>query len=298
MSQKKIERVAVIGSGAMGTGIGLEFARFGYPVALYDLTDEILKMSMQNALADFDLMVETELISASTAKAALGRMRPATDLADAVSGADHVVEAAPEDLSLKQALFAKLDELCPASVSLASNSSGFRADDIAAQVKNHQERILITHYWWPPQYMPLVEVIGGKRTDPAVLKRVARLLRGLRKRVVVQELELPTRPAGWGNALQWVIGEKAQNLIADGGCTPDVVDDLIRFGFGRRMPFVGNYIRLDLLWLVGSRPPAPRLGRRGTLVYDWPGDKAKQVLRNFNMELIRLMKMDMEKGDI
>ncbi len=316
MSEKKIERVAVVGSGQMGAGIGLEFARFGYPVALYDLTEGILKKSMQSAREDLDLMVETELISANVAKAALSRMRPTTNLADALSGADHVVEAAPEDLRLKQELFVKLDGLCPAYVSLASNSSGFRADDCAAQAKNHPERILLTHYWQPAQFIPLVEVIGGKRTDPAVIKRVAELLRGLRKKVVVQEVELPTTPAGWGNALQWALSEKARNLIDEGGCTPYIVDDLIKFGFGRRTHFTAMYMRSDMLgldWIYnaakkrGQEPWGPVKERveRGELgmksgkgYYDWSGDKAKKFLREFNLELIRLMKRDMANGDI
>ena len=163
MSEKKIERIAVVGSGEMGAGIGAEFARFGYPVALYDLTKEILEKSMQHAREGLDLMVETELISADVAKAAFGRIKTTTKLEDAVSGADHVVEAAPENLALKQQLFAQLDELCPPHVSLASNSSALTADACSTEVKNHPERILVTHYWRPALYIPLVEVIAGKR---------------------------------------------------------------------------------------------------------------------------------------
>lgn len=316
MNEKQIERVAVIGSGQMGAGIGAEFARFGYPVALYDITEQILKKSIQSAREDLDLMVETELISAKVAKTALDRIRLTTDLADAVSGADHVVEAVPEDLRLKQKLFAELDELCPEYVSLATNSSGFRADDCAAQAKNHPERILVTHYWRPAPFIPLVEVIGGKRTAPAVIERVAKLLRGLRKKVVVQELERPTRPAGWGNALQWAYSEAARKLVDEEGCPPHVVDDLIRFGFGRRVTYVPPYIYADWLGLDWSYNAAKARGEeprsdikemveRGDLgmksgkgYYDWPGDTAKQYLRNFNLDLIRQMKIDMGKGDI
>lgn len=316
VNRSEIKKVAVIGSGMMGTGIGLEFARFGYPVTLYDLKEEILKKSLRSAREDLDLMEEAELVSPGEAKAALDRVQTTTELPDAVAGADHVVEAVPEDLRLKQGLFAELDELCEAHVSLASNASGLRADDCAARAKNHPERILVTHYWQPAHLIPLVEVIGGKRTDPAVIERVAKLLRGLRKRVVVQPLELPTVPAGWGNALQWVIGEMARKLINEGGCNPYLIDDLIRFGFGRRMAYTAQYLRLDLIGLDfaynvakerGQEPWGPIKERveRGELgmksgkgFYDWTSDKAKQFLRNYKLELIRLMKMDMEKGDI
>jgi 3-hydroxybutyryl-CoA dehydrogenase len=316
MNKPGIKNVAVIGAGMMGKGIGLEFARFGYDVVLHDISEEQLKKSLLSVQEELDLMVEAELISADVARAALGRIRTTTEMAEAASGADHIVEAVPEDLGLKQELFAKLDELCPGHVSLATNTSILRVDDCAATAGNFPGRILGTHYWQPAHLIPLVEVIGGKRTDPAVLQKVAALLRSVRKRVVIQERELPTNPAGWGNALQWVIGEQARKLISEGGCTPYLVDDLIKFGFGRRTAYTARYIGMDLIGLdlaynlikaKGQEPWGPIKERveRGELgmksgkgFYDWSGDKAKQFLRDFNLELIRLLKRDMERGDI
>lgn len=300
----------------MGKGIGLEFARFGYEVALHDLWEEQLEKALIGVQEELDLMVEVELISADVARAALNLIRTTTDMAEAAAGADHIVEAVPEDLALKQQLFVKLDELCPAHVSLATNTSILRVDDCAAKAKKFPGRILATHYWHPAHLMPLVEVIGGKRTDPAVLLRVSEFLRSVRKRVVIQERELATSPAGWGNALQWVIGEQARKLINDGGCTPHLVDDLIKFGFGRRTTYTARYIGMDLIGLdlaynlykaKGQEPWGPIKERveRGELgmksgkgFYDWSGDKSKQFLRDFNLELIRLLKRDMERGDI
>ena len=316
MNRLKIKKVAVIGAGVMGRCIGLEFARFGYEVVLHDLLEEQLEESLRSAREGLDLMVEAELIPSDVARAALSRLRTTTDIAEAAKGADHVVEAVPEDLALKQELFARLDELCPAHVSLATNTSILKVDDCAAKARNFPGRILGTHYWQPAHLIPLVEVIGGKRTDPAALRRVAELLGSVRKRVVLQERELPTSPGGWGNALQWVIGEQARKLINEGGCTPQLVDDLIRFGFGRRTAYTARYIGMDLTGLdlayklmkaKGEEPWGPIKERveRGELgmktgkgFYDWSGDKAKQFLHDFYLELIRLLKRDMERGDI
>jgi len=316
MSERKIKRVAIIGSGQMGRGIGLEFARFGYDVCLQDVTTEILEHAMQPIREDLDLMVETELITADEAKATLGRIRTTEDLADAVKYADHVVEAVPENLELKQQVFAQLDELCPSDVTLATNSSAMRTEDCAAKVKNHPERILITHYWYPAPFIPLVEVIGGKRTDPAILERIAGLLRSMHKKVVLQKLELPAGPAGWGNALQHPMEDIARKMVVEKGCDPTVVDDLIRFGFGRRLPFTGVFLRYDVIGLdffsgVAKawgpeifRPFKERLERgelgvkSGKGFYKWPGDSAKEYLHHFNIELIRMMKKDIERGDI
>ncbi len=316
MNELRVKKVAVIGAGVMGKCIGLDFARFGYEVVLHDLLEEQLDKSLRSVQEELDLMVEAELIPSDVARAALGRLRTTTDIAEAASGADHVVEAVPENLALKQELFARLDELCPAHVSLSTNTSMLKVQDCAAKARNFPERILGTHYWQPAHLIPLVEVIGGKRTDPAVLRRIAELLRSLRKRVVLQQRELPTSPAGWGNALQWVIGEQARKLINEGGCTPHVVDDLIRFGFGRRTAYTARYIGMDLIGLdlacnlmkaKGQEPWGPIKERveRGDLgiktgkgFYDWSGDKGKDFLRDFHLELIRLLKRDMERGDI
>ncbi len=136
MNRLRIKKVAVIGAGMMGKCIGLEFARFGYEVVLHDLLEEQLEKSLRSVQEELDLMVEAELIPSDVARAALGRLRTTTDIAEAASGADHIVEAVPEDLALKQELFARLDELCPAHVSLATNTSILKVDDCAAKARN------------------------------------------------------------------------------------------------------------------------------------------------------------------
>jgi len=307
-----IERVAVIGAGLMGLGIGVEFACFGYPVNIYNTTEATSQQAMERAHEALDLMVETELISGGEAKAAYSRIRPTTDLADAASGCDYVVESVLELLPLKQEIFAKLDELCPPPAILATNTSGLRVTDIAARAR-HPERILATHYFQPPHFVPLVEVVGGDKTERRVVELVARVLRGLRKKVVVIDIELP----GFvGNRIQGAIAREIRSLVDQGVCPPAVIDDIISFGFGRRMAYTGYFKRLDLIGLDftytsakgrGQEPWQPIAERveRGELgmksgkgFYDWPGDTARQLHRRLNMELIRLMKQDMADGSI
>lgn len=315
MDKQGIRKIAVIGAGLMGTDIALEFARFGYKVALYDVKQEILKKSMLTAREELALMAEAGLILSSVVNEAIANIRTSTDIVDAVAGAGHVVEAVPEDLSIKQQMFNKLDELCPPQVSLASNTSSLQLANIAAGVKNHPERIVTTHYWQPAHLVPLVEVIGGSKTAPDVIQNVASMLKNMRKKVVIQQLELPAGPAGWGNAMSWMLTFQAQQLV-NGGCSPQVVDDLIKFGFGRRLAYIAIYDRLDWLGLDtavqiqkanGIEPPASLKERvdRGELgvktgkgFYDWSGDKAVKFQRDISLELIHLLKRDMERGDI
>ncbi|TET88535.1 MAG: 3-hydroxyacyl-CoA dehydrogenase family protein, partial [Dehalococcoidia bacterium] len=243
MKEKSIERVAVVGAGLMGFGIGVEFARFGYQVSLYNTTEATSQKAMEKAGEDLDLMVETQLLTAEEAKATYGRLRPTTDLRDAASGADYVIESVLEILSLKQEIFARLDELCPPPAILATNTSTLMVSEIASAAK-HPERILATHYFQPPHFIPLVEVVGGEKTDREVVELVARVLGGLRKKVVVIDVELPGFA---GNRIQGAIGREVQSLVDQGVCSPSMVDDIISFGFGRRMAYTGYFKRLDLM---------------------------------------------------
>lgn len=322
MSEKKIQRIAVVGAGEMGAGIGVEFARYGYPVALTSRHEETLQKTMERARQDLDLMIETKLVDKKLAKETLDRMKTTTKLEEAVAGADHVVESIPENLKFKQEMFAKLDELCPADVSIATNSSVFTSDQCITPGVKHPERCLVTHYWRPALYMPLVEVIAGKKTDPAILKRVAAVLRTCHKKVVVQEIQMPNlpmlerTPAGWANAFQFAILQMGRYLVDNASATPEIVDAVIRFGPGRRWPLMPPFVYYDDLgldWMYnaakarGEEPWAPvkervekgYLGmKNGRGFYDWSGDKAKKFSRDFNLYLIQLLKEDLKKGDL
>jgi len=310
MKQKKIEQVAVIGAGLMGFGIAAEYARFGYQVRMYNTNKASSSRAMEQAAEALDLMAETELITGDEARAAFDRLRPFIDIADAASGADFVIESALERLDLKQEIFVKLDEICPPPTILATNTSGLKVTDIASVVR-HPERILATHYFQPPHFVPLVEVVSGEKTDRSAVEKTVQLLKGLRKRVAIIDVELPGFA---GNRIQGAIRREIQSLVDEGVCSPETIDDIISFGFGRRMAYTGYFKRLDLIGLDfiytavqerGEKPWGPiarhveqgELGMKsGRGFYKWPGDTARQLHRRLNTELIRLMKQDMEMG--
>jgi len=310
MKEAGIERVAVIGAGLMGFGVAVEFARFGYQVSIYNTREETSKRAMEQAREALDLMVETELITAEEADAAYARLNPTIDFSDAATGADFVHESVLELLDLKKEVFAKLDEICPPPTILATNTSSLKVSDIASATKC-PERVLVTHYFQPPHFVPLVEVVGGERTDRSLVEKAARILNGMRKRVAVIDVELP----GFvGNRIQGAIAQEIMSLVDQGVCTPEMIDEIISFGFGRRMAYTAYFKRMDMIGLDfsyraakgrGAQPWGPIAERveRGELgmmsgkgFYRWPGDTAKQLHRRLNTELIRLMKHDMEAG--
>lgn len=310
MKDESIERVAIIGTGQMGYGIGLEFARYGYPVALCDIAEDRVNKAMESAKEDLNLMIETGLMTAQEADDTYKRLRPTIDIVDAAKDADYVVEAVTETLSIKHEVFSKLDEICPPPAILATNTSGLKVTDIASVAK-HPERILATHYFHPPHLVPLVEVCGGEKTDRKCVERTAEILRGIHKKVVVIDVELP---GFLGNAIQNAIFAEICSLIDQGACTPSMIDDIISFGFGRRLAYVGFFKRYDMIGLDfihtamkawGSEPWRPIVEhyekgeygiKSGKGFYDWPGDTGVKFEKRLKAELIRLMKQETDEG--
>jgi 3-hydroxybutyryl-CoA dehydrogenase len=312
MIKQNIQQISVIGAGLMGFGIALDFARFGYDVNIYNTSEKTSRAAMAQIREALDLMVETGLISADEARNAFEHIRPFTDIASAAAGADLVVESVLEELNLKKEIFARLDEICPPPAILATNTSGFRVSEIAAATR-YPERVVATHYFQPPHFLPLVEVVPGEKTTQAVVEQTVGVLRGLRKRVALLNAEIRGLI---GNRLQGVMEREIQSLIDKGACTPETIDDVISFGFGRRMAFTGYFKQRDLIGLellytmaknrgqepwteIKDRVERGDLGMKtGKGFYDWPEGSGAELQRRTNQELIRMMMQDMSAGRI
>jgi 3-hydroxybutyryl-CoA dehydrogenase len=311
MKEVKIKNIAIIGAGLMGLGIGVEYARFGYNVKLYNTSRTSSELARQKAKEILDVMVKARLITRDTVKTTMSRLKFYTEIIEAADGADLVVESVPENLPLKQETFAKLDEICPPSVLLCTNTSGLRVTDIAAHAA-HPERILATHYSQPPHFMPLVEVVSGEKTNSALIPVVVKMLREMHKMVVIAK----DTPRFIQNRIQRAIGQECQAMVDEGLATPEMIDNVISFGFGRRMAYTGYFKRLDLIGLdftasldksKGVQPwkPIAEHVARGELgmasgkgFYDWPKEKREIFLQWYHTGLIRLMQQDIERGDI
>jgi 3-hydroxybutyryl-CoA dehydrogenase len=308
---KKIQHVAVIGAGLMGLGIGVEYARFGYDVKLFNTGKTSSEAAKQKAKEILNLMVKTRFMTRAGADAAGNRMTYYTDIKETARGVDLVVESVLENLPLKQAIFAELDAICPPTVLLCTNTSSLRVTEIASRAK-HPERILVTHYTQPPHFAPLVEVVAGDKTDPAIVSGVVEMLRKMHKMVVVCK----DTPRFLQNRIQRAIGQECQAMVDEGLSTPEMIDNVICYGFGRRMGYTGYFKRLDLIGLdfasgldkaKGLQPWPPIAGHlargetgmaSGQGFYEWPPEKREQFLLWYHSELIRLMQQDIARGEI
>jgi len=310
LHEEGLNKIAIIGAGLMGFGIGVDFARAGYDVALWNTSPATSQQAMTRARKAFDRMVEAGFMTREEADSAYARLRPTTDMTEAAAGADYVVESVLEQLPLKQDVFRQLDEVCPVPAILATNTSGLSPTAIATAT-THPERVLVTHYFQPPHLIPLVEVVGGEKTSDETIATVLRVLTRMRKKAVRL---LKEQPGFAANSMQGGMGRVAMELVQNGMCTPEVVDTVITMGFGRRLSTTGYFERLDIIGLdlvadvitaQGGTPPpiiAERVERSelgaktGKGFYEWTPESVEAFHYRQEMELLRLLKRDYDEG--
>lgn len=234
-----MSKITVIGAGLMGHGIALVFARHGHEVTVQD-PDE-------NALASLHERVQQSLLDLQVPSdeipAILEGIASQKDLANAVSEAEFLFEAAPENLALKQSLFVEIERAAPGYCVLASNTSVIPITQIMRDLRE-PERAVGTHWWNPPHLIPLVEIIRTQWTGDSVIESTFDLLESCGKSPVRVEKDVP----GFiGNRLQHALWREAISLVEKGICTADAVDLVVRESFGRRLAVLGPLENADLV---------------------------------------------------
>jgi len=228
-------RIAIIGAGMMGHGIAQVFALAGHDVTITDAFKAALDVCKDK--------IVTNLRDLGEDVTAVERVRPVADLAACVREADYVVEAAPEDLALKQKLFGEIEGYVRPDTILSSNTSVIPITAIMQGLKK-RDRALGTHWWNPPFLVPLVEVIGTQWSSPAAIDWTIKLHADAGKTPVHVKKDVP----GFvGNRLQHALWREAVSLVERGICDAETVDTVIRASFGRRLAVLGPLDNSDLV---------------------------------------------------
>jgi 3-hydroxybutyryl-CoA dehydrogenase len=230
-------RIAVIGAGLMGHGIAYLFAAGGHDVRVHDPVAAAREMLPQRLRDICDLL--------GTDRGVANRVTAGESLEWAAKDTGIVIEAALEQLPLKQAIFAELERVAPADAILASNTSALPINRIAAGLNNRQ-RILGAHFWNPPHLVPLVEIVlMGPENRPAA-DRLAAVLHAVGRHPVLVHRDIP----GFiGNRLQHAMKREAIALVASGVCDAETIDDVVKQGFGARLGVLGPMEQSDLVGL-------------------------------------------------
>ena len=308
MNVDEVRQIAVVGAGLMGHGIATEFALAGYEVFLHDVTAERVREALKRIEATLQMLATAGLVSGDRIEGALKNLHGETKLHAVASEADVVVEAAFENLSVKQQIFRELDGLCPPRTILASNTSSLMPSQLAAATRR-LDRVLVTHYFNPPYLLPAVEVVGSEKTSDETITTVCNLLKKVGKRPVVIQREV----AGFiGVRLQAALLREAVSIVQKGVASPQDVDTVIKNSFGRRLAVAGVFEVSDLAgWdivisvnenllpdLDRSTEVSPLLRQRiqrgelgaktGKGFYDWTSESGETRKERITQVLIRL----------
>ena len=235
-------RIAVIGSGTMGSGIAQVFAQSGFSVALHDVSQPALdraRAGIDKSLAKF---VEKGKLTAADRDAALARLAVTTTLDDLAS-ADYIVEAIVEDVDAKRSLFARLDQLARPDVILASNTSSISLTLIGAATKR-PDKVLGMHFMNPVPLMVLVELIRGQATSSESMAVATDLTKALGKTPV----EANDYPGFIANRILMPMINEAFYALMEGVGTAEAIDAVMKLGMNHPMgPLtLADFIGLDV----------------------------------------------------
>jgi len=285
MTYSKIKRIAVLGAGTMGHGIAHASMAAGYQTALYDLSPQILDQARTTISTIVQKSVELGKVPQAEADGILGRLTSSTTLADAVGGADMVIEAIPEKIELKLSTFAAVQVHAPAAAVLATNTSALSITEIAA-VLDDPGRLAGMHFFNPVHRMKLVEIVRALESREETLDTIDEVARRMGKETVL----VRESPGFVTSRINVLIGNEAFYMLQEGVASARDIDKAIKLGLNHPMgPFelvdlVGLDTRLSILQylhrtlgekfrpcpLLEQYVRAGRLGKKvGRGVYDY-----------------------------
>ena len=235
-----MERIALVGGGLIGQAWAIVFGRAGHEVMLYDAEPAALKRARDAIAARLADLASFRLVD--DPHAILGRIGYATGLAEALDGAAHIQESAPELVEVKRELYAELDRLAAPDAILASSTSGIPASAFTEHVAG-RHRCLVAHPINPPFVTPLVELCPAPWTDSAVVDRTHDLM----TRVGQAPIRLNKEVQGFvANRMQAALLGAALRMVADGVASAADIDTAIKHGIGLRWSFMGPLETIDL----------------------------------------------------
>jgi 3-hydroxybutyryl-CoA dehydrogenase len=278
-------RIAVLGAGTMGRGIAYAAVAAGYETRLFDIAPASLGAARSAIQGNAAAAVELGRLAARDVDGLMARLRPTTELAEALSGVDFVIEAAPEQLDVKLALFGDVEQLAPPHAIITSNTSALSITEMAGALGNPR-RVAGMHFFNPVHKMKLVEIVRGLESSPETLQAVEEVARRMGKETVL----VRESPGFITTRVNASIGNEAFYMLMEGVASARDIDKALKLGLNHPMgPFelvdlVGLDTRLSILeylhWTLGEKyRPCPllvqyvkagRLGRKaGRGVYDY-----------------------------
>ena len=247
MNPDAIRTVAVLGAGTMGNGIAHVFARCGFHVILRDVEQPFLDRALETISKNLDREIRKGKIPDAEKPSILARIEPVTKI-EAISRADFVVEAVPEQVALKRKVLADVDRVLRPDVILATNTSSISVTVLAAATQR-PDYVIGMHFMNPVPVMPLVEVIRALQTSDATFDATMKLCERLEKKPVA----VVDSPGFVSNRVLIPLINEAAFCVMEGIATPESVDAVMKLGMNHPMgplelaDFIGLDVCLDVM---------------------------------------------------
>jgi len=269
----------------MGHGIAHAAIAGGYATRMYDVSAAAVEKGRSAIDNILKKGVEMGKVSAADADAMMRRLTPTSSLDEALTGADFIIEAAPEKIDLKLALFQEIERIAPASAVIASNTSALSITEMAGSLKT-PSRVAGMHFFNPVHKMKLIEIVQALESSPATLEAIETVSRAMGKETVL----VRESPGFITTRINASIGNEAFYMLMEGVASARDIDKALKLGLNHPMgPFelvdlVGLDTRLSILEylhrsmgekyrpcpLLAEYVKAGRLGRKvGRGVYDY-----------------------------
>lgn len=237
-----VGKVAVLGAGLIGAGWAARLSYAGHEVGIYDTSVNVEKRAREVIRRGL------KALTALGGKRKAAAIRFTTDLDEALERALFVQEAAPEREAVKRDLFKAVSRVLPADIVIASSSSAFLPSGLQRGM-THPERFLIGHPFNPVYLIPLVEIVPGKETSNAAIKKAKALYDAIGMHSLIIDAEINAYIA---NRLQEALWTEALHLIDRDIATAGQIDDAVAFGPGLRWAFMGTFLTFHLAGGAGG----------------------------------------------
>jgi 3-hydroxybutyryl-CoA dehydrogenase len=289
----EVKTIAVLGAGLMGHGITQVAAQVGrYEVCMRDIEQRFVDDGLVMIRESLQRFVKKSLLTQAQMDETLERIHPTVDLKEAVSNADLIIEAAPENVELKKGIFREVDNSAPAHAIIASNTSSVSITELASATRR-PEKVCGMHFFNPPQLFKLIEVIKGAKTSDETTQTILQVASKMKKETVLVKKDSPGFIVN--RILVPALNEAAQ-LYWEGIADRDDIDKAVKLGLNWPMGplMLLDYIGSDTVLAIAEvlmRELDPKfhpstglkqivkaqmLGRKtGKGFYDWTRDKSR-----------------------
>lgn len=226
MTRFETPRVAIVGAGETGRGWAALGVAAGWPVTIYDADGELLGTAAEAIGDRVESLVRLRRAEAGVAQDALNQMRVGRSLLQAVESADWVIEAVPEDLTIKHKVLQLVEQVARRAAIVTSSSSGLPPSVLSGRLER-PDRFLVTHPLQPVELIPLVEVVPSPVTDPTCVEDIRFWLSMLGRAPIVFRKEVPGNIAGRLSAAVW---RECIHLVLDGVLDVEDIDRAVSVG--------------------------------------------------------------------